>query len=183
MSGTIQRPEQERYVVGITRRLFALFVALSFVFMFMINSTDEATLKLLMAKFPELSQSIKTTFIHTYKMGMSLGLFLADIIIVGPFAYLSYFASHIRPRAGHFVNSISFFDLGILAATLFTIAAGCAHFVIMNSVSPTRISLDVNSIYLFNLLAVLVWIVLILLKVYSYTREQRKELKKYAIRF
>ncbi len=182
MSGTKQRPVEEIYVVGITRWLFGIFVAASLAVIFLLNSTTNAELKLLVNQFPEVSGAFKSTFIHTYRMGMTLALFVVDIIVVGPFAYLGYFSEHIKPRPGRFVNSVSFFDLGILAALIYTITIGCMNFVITNSVAESPRDVNVNAIVVLLGAAFLAWALLLLAKIYSYSRDQRRELKKYAIR-
>lgn len=183
MAGTKQRAVEETYVVGITRWLFGIFVFCSLLVIFYLNITDERELKLLTNQFPEFSSAVKNTIIHTYKVGMSIFILVTDIILVGPFAYLSYFSEHIKPRAGKFVNSVSFFDLGILIALIFTVSLGFLHFIIFNSISPQPREVNVNAIVIFTVAAFIGWVFLMFAKIYSYTREQRKELSKYAIRF
>lgn len=182
MAPTNQRPQKDVYVVGITRWLFGIFVAASLLVIYYLNSTTIQELKLLTNQFPELSHAFKSTFIHTYRMGLTLYLFVVDIILVGPFAYLSYFSEHIKPRPGRFVNSVSFFDIGILIALIHTLALGCMNFIITNSVSPAPYDVNVNGLVVLIVAAFAFWGALLLAKIYSYSRDQRKELKKYAIR-
>ena len=72
---------------------------------------------------------------HTYKVAASLALVFADIILVGPFAYLSYFSDHIKPKPGKVINTLSFFDLGLLSALIFTFWTISANFMVINAVS------------------------------------------------
>ena len=96
----------------------------------------------------------------------------------------SYFSEHIKPRAGHVINYLSFFDLGILLGCIFTVLWGGAHFVVANSVSAQpRNLLGVGTLFYIILGAFALWCVLCLLKTYTYTAYQRKELKKYMIMF
>lgn len=172
---------------GVTHRVFWVFVCVSFLAIVYFNLTDSEDLKRLMARFPEISKTVKTTFVHTYKVAVSLGLVFADIILVGPFAYLSYFSDHIKPKSGKIINILSFFDLGLLLALIFTLWAISAHFMIFNAVTKTpgvMTRLIDNEILILFLISIsLFWIFAVILKVYSYNSIQRRELSKYAIRF
>ena len=179
--------EEDFKVEGMTHRIFWTFVCVSVLAIIYFNITELDDLKRLTAKFPELSKTVKNTFLHTYKVAAPLALVFADIILVGPFAYLSYFSDHIKPKPGKLINALSFFDLGLLSALIFTLWTISANFRVINSVSktPSFMSRMVDNEILVVFLASLtvLWIFAVILKVYSYTSVQRRELCKYAIRF
>ncbi len=176
--------EFEALKLKISRRIFFVFVALSLAALAYINMTSGEDIKLIANQFPELSVAGRKALITSYKILLSAGLIFFDIILVGPFAYLSYFSEHIKPRAGHVINYLSFFDLGILLGCIFTVLWGGAHFVVANSVSAQpRNLLGVGTLFYIILGAFALWCVLCLLKTYTYTAYQRKELKKYMIMF
>ena len=81
--------EEDFKVEGMTHRIFWTFVCVSILAIIYFNITELYDLKRLTAKFPEVSKTVKNTFLHTYKVAASLALVFADIILVGPFAYLS----------------------------------------------------------------------------------------------
>ena len=112
--------EEDFKVEGMTHRIFWTFVCVSVLAIIYFNVTELDDLKRLTAKFPELSKTVKNTFLHTYKVAAPLALVFADIILVGPFAYLSYFSDHIKPKPGKLINALSFFDLGLLSALILT---------------------------------------------------------------
>lgn len=174
-------------IKGITHRIFLVFVCTSLLAILYFNLTDVNDLKLLASKFPEIPVSVRNTFLHTYKVASSLSLFFADIILVGPFAYLSYFSDHIKPNGNKLLNSLSFFDFGLLLALVFTLWCIAIQFVVVNAVSktPNLLCKMIDNEILAIALGVLtfVWLFLLVLKVYSYSAAQRKELSKYAIRF
>lgn len=179
--------EEDFKVEGMTHRIFWTFVCVSILAIIYFNITELDDLKRLTAKFPEVSKTVKNTFLHTYKVAASLALVFADIILVGPFAYLSYFSDHIKPKPGKVINALSFFDLGLLSALIFTFWTISANFMVINAVSknPTFMSRMIDNEILVIFLAALtvLWIFAVILKVYSYTSVQRRELCKYAIRF
>ena len=87
----------ENRIVGVTHRIFWVFVCVSVLTIVYLNLIDLEDLKRLTSKFPEISKTVRVTFLHTYKVAATLSLIFVDIILVGPFAYLSYFSDHIKP--------------------------------------------------------------------------------------
>ena len=168
----------------ISRWIFFGFVVLTLLVLAYINMTDSKDIKLIANHFPSLSVENKNIMIATYKITLSAALIFAYVILIGPFAYLSYFSEHIKPPKNQLINYLSFFDLGILLGAIFAFFWGGSHFVVANSVSS-------NPKYLFGadtlatvvLIVLGIWLVLCLIKTYSYTQDQRQELKKYMIRF
>ena len=177
----------EYKIAGVTHRIFWVFVCVSVLTIVYFNLIDLEDLKRLTSKFPEISKTVKLTFLHTYKVAATLSLIFVDVILVGPFAYLSYFSDHIKPKSGRLINILSFFDLGLLSALIFTLWALSANFVVINAVSkePSFLSRMIDNEILIILMSVItvLWIFAVILKVYSYTSAQRRELCKYAIRF
>ena len=168
---------------GISRKIFGAFFAISIFALLYLNLTSEAALKLVSEEFPEWAPSTQSAVIRSYKMGVSLFLFFIDVILVGPFAWLSYFGEHIKPKEGKPVNYLSFFDIGMLLALWFTLALSAAHFSITNSVAKHPVNfLSPETLGIIIGLLFLTWVVILMLKVHSYTREQRAELKKYLMR-
>ena len=173
-----------RQVRGFTRKIFTAFVAVSVITLIYFNTTTRAELWLLSEQFPEIGDDWKMTIIRSYKMAISVWLFFMDIILVGPFAYLGYFSEHIKPRKGNPLNNLGFFDFGLLLALWFTLTFAAGHWFILDAVSsqPQNV-VSVESAAIISLCLFLAWAVLLVLKIYSYSRAQRTELKKYAIRF
>ncbi len=169
---------------GVTGRIFLCFVAASILALLYFNITPRADLVALAQKFPEVGDTMQKTFVRSFKMAISMALFLVDIILVGPFAYISYFGDHIKPRKGSVLNKVSFFDFGLLLALWFTLTLAGIHFQLLNYVRKVDAAfLTPSAFVLFSGAAFLIWIMALLMKFYSYTSYQRKELKKYAIRF
>ena len=83
---------------GITKRVFCVFLAVSFFALAYINLTGSENIRLVSEQFPELNLSFRKAFVSGYKMSMSAAIFLIDVILVGPFAWLSYFGDHITPK-------------------------------------------------------------------------------------
>ena len=102
------------------------------------NLIDLEDLKRLTSKFPEISKTVKLTFLHTYKVAATLSLIFVDIILVGPFAYLSYFSDHIKPKSGRLINILSFFDLGLLSALIFNPLGTIGKFVVLTQSRKSR---------------------------------------------
>lgn len=168
-----------------TRKIFWAFVCASIATLVYFNLTNEAYLKMLLDQFPEIDSATRAHLASGYKMGVSVAIFLVDIVLVGPFAYLSYYSEHISPSPGKIVNYLSFFDFGILLAFVFTLASAAAHFYIISAVAepgcnylvaPKSAALAFGAVFV-------VWCALLTMKFYSYPKDKRRELKKYAIRF
>ena len=101
----------------------------------------------------------------------------------GPFAALSYFGDHIKPRSQiPFIYRLSFFDLGVSLALMFTIALASAHILIIDCVSSIRLTYgEFMTIAFFNAAIFVEWLVIIALKIYTYMPDQRRELAKYVV--
>ena len=179
------RSEKDRGgAVSITRRIFAVFVAASALTLLYLNMTDNADMKLFLEHFPEIGSQTKRTILATYKMGASLFVFFADVILVGPFAYLSYFGKHIKPKDGKLINALSFFDIGLLLAVVFTVWVASARFILINMVTKTPVKfIHHEPLTVFCIVLFAIWFVLGLMKVYSYPKDKRRELARYAIKF
>ncbi len=180
----MQRRHEPQGTMGVSRRLFVFFVILSLGTLAYVNMISQADMRLVAEKFPELTETMKGNFLRNYKIAISLLIFFTDIILVGPFAYLSYYGQHIKPRAGHILNYISFFDVGLILAIIFTFSVVSSHMLIIDwfSITPLRpMSFCAFSCLLGALF--FMWCVLLWIKTRSYTAAQRKELKKYLIRF
>ncbi len=169
---------------GVSRRIFAVFVLLSFAALGYLNTISSSEMRLVAGEFPEWSESTRETVLRSYKMVVSIAIFFIDLILVGPFAHLSYFGQHIRPKPGHPLNRYSFFDFGLVLASIFTLFMVAAHALIINLVSPKFVGfLEIKSVSLFFIAAISLWTIMLFFKIHSYTRAQRKELKKYLINF
>ena len=175
---------QNRKPAGITRKLFWALLGVSFFALTYINFTSDENLRLVAEQYPEVSLSFRKAFLDGYKMFMSLALFLTDIVLVGPFAWLSYFGDHIVSKCGDFIKRVSFFDLGIMLAIDFTMAVISFNFMIINAVDPNPIKvLGTMTPWIFTGIGFAAWFATSLLKIYSYSSDQRKDLKKYVIKF
>lgn len=175
---------QNRKPAGITCKLFWALLGVSFFALTYINFTSDENLRLVAEQYPEISLSFRRAFVDGYKMFMSLAIFLTDIVLVGPFAWLSYFSDHIVSKRGGFIKRVSFFDLGIMLAIDFTLAVVSFNFMIINAVDPTPIKvLGTMTPWILTAIGFVAWLTTSLLKIYSYSSDQRKDLKKYVIRF
>ena len=172
------------YSIGITRKVFWTFFALSVFALGYVNWTHDEHLRAFAELFPEVNLTVRKAFIHGYKPAMSVFIFLADIVLVGPFAYLSYFGDHISPKKGNFINYVSFFDLGILLAIVFTMSVISFNFTLVNAVdkNPVKI-ISSDWLWAMTFIGLVAWLIAAVLKTYSYDRDKRKDLKKYVIRF
>ncbi len=169
---------------AVTGRIFLCFVAVSILALLYFNITPMSDLSALAQKFPEIGDTMQKTFARSYKMAVSLALFLVDIVLIGPFAYISYFGEHIKPRKGSPFTTVPFFECGHILALWFTLTLAGLHFQLLNYVRKVHaVFLTPSAFVLFSGAAFLIWIIALLVKFYSYTSYQRKELKKYAIRF
>ena len=164
-------------------KLFWIFFVISLLTLVYFNSISAQELKLVSAQFPDFDETKKRAIVSSYRISISVALFFIDVILVGPFAYLSYFGDHIKPsRKNRLVQNISIFDLGIALALVFTLALASAHILIIDCVSPIRLSAgEFNTILWFNAATFAIWVVVAFMKFYTYSPEQRKELSKYAI--
>lgn len=164
-------------------KLFALFFLISVLTLIYFNTISTEELKLVSAQFPDFSEQKKRAIVSSYRISVSVVLFFIDVIIVGPFAYLSYFGQHIKPKRNNvLVKNLTIFDLGIMLALVFTLAFASAHILIIDCVSPIRLTKgEFNTIIGFNIAIFILWWIIALMKIYSYSSEQRKELSKYAI--
>lgn len=177
--------------IGITKKIFTTFFVVSILALVYINMTSTSHLRLIADQFPETDILWRKAFIRGYRMSMSLGLFFIDILLVGPFAWLSYFSDHIEPKRvglidkiGGFLKDVSFFDIGLLLALDFTIAIITLNFTLVNAVSETPITIILPStLWIISAIGLVAWVILSLLKIYSYSSDQREDLKKYIIKF
>ena len=177
--------------VGITRNVFTTFFVVSILALVYINLATTTHLKLIADNFPEIDILVRKAFVRGYKMSMSFGLFFIDILLVGPFAWLSYFSDHIEPKRvglidkiGGFLENVSFFDIGLLLALDFTIAVIAFNFTIVNAVDTTPITfVEPITLWIVAGIGFVIWAIISLLKIYSYSPDQRNDLKKYIIRF
>ena len=162
-------------------RVFFVVSVLTIVY-FNLISTEE--LKLVSIQFPEYNADKKRAIVDNYRIMISAALFLVDVVIVGPFAYLHYFGDHIKPRRfNQLVAKVGFFDLGLGLALVFTIMLASAHILIINTVSDIRLSCTEKWIILgFNAFIGFVWLAIAIMKIYTYSPEQRKQLSKYLIK-
>lgn len=169
---------------AVTGRIFLWFVVVSILVLIYFNLTSRSDLVLISQKFPELGDTMQKTFVRSYKMALSAAIFLTDIILVGPFAYIAYFGDHIKPSKRGKLSMISFFDFGLLLAFWFTVALAGAHYQVLAYVrkSPSTFMSPTTMFVVLGLILG-IWLIALLLKFYTYTPEQRMELKKYAIRF
>ncbi len=178
------RRHQSRESKGVSRRIFVVFALLSFATLGYLNMISDSEMRLVAGEFPEWSESMRETVLRSYKMAVSIAIFFIDLILVGPFAYLSYFGQHIKPKVGHILNRYSFFDFGLVLASIFTLFVAAAHMIILDIVSPKPAGLlEIKSTSLFFIGFIALWALALFFKIHSYTRDQRKELKKYLIRF
>ena len=170
---------------GFSTKIFCVFFVISILTLIYFNIIPTRDLSIIIAQFPEINTAGKKAFVQGYRITISVILFFVDVILVGPFAYLSYFSDHIKPkRFNSLFNDISFFDIGIALALVFTINLASAHILILDKVSDIRLSdEETNIILLFNATIFVVWVCCALFKIYTYSPEQRKELSKYALRF
>lgn len=177
--------------IGITKKVFIAFFVVSILALVYINSTSTSHLKLIADQFPEVDILLRKAFVRGYKMAMSLGVFFVDILLVGPFAWLSYFSDHIEAKrvglinkVGGFLKDVSFFDIGLLLALDFTIAVIAFNFSLVNAVSETPIEIiKPIVIWIIAGIGLILWTMISLIKIYSYSSDQRKDLKKYIIKF
>lgn len=172
---------------GVSRKFFVGLVVLSVFAITYFNITDMQDIRALADNLFDANTSVKSAFVRGYKLGTTSALFFVDVILVGPFAYLSYYGEHIKPKSSNVLRMFSFFDFGLALACIFTLWTISAHFVFINATSETPsalVNLIDNRILFWLLVAItLFWILTVFLKVYSYSADQRKELSKYAIRF
>ncbi len=178
--------------MSITRKIFLIFFVVSLFALAYINMTSYDSLKSIAELFPEIDIILRKAFIRGYKMAMSLAVFFVDILLVGPFAWLSYFSDHIVAKrvglidkfGGNLMRDVSFFDLGILLATDFTVAVIAFNFTLVNAVDKTPITFISPSIlWWLSAVGLVAWALAALIKIYSYTSDQRSDLKKYIIKF
>lgn len=169
---------------GFSTKIFAVFFVISILSIVYFNLIPERDLYNLASKFPEFSKAGKQAFVHSYKISISVALFFVDVILVGPFAFLSYFGDHIKPkRYNAFFNSVSLFDVGIALALVFTLNLASAHILLIDRVSDIRLTTgEMYTIIGFNIIIDILWVIFGLIKIYTYSPEQRKELSKYAIK-
>lgn len=170
---------------GLSSKLFFVFFAISILTLIYFNLISDEQLKLISAQFPDFSESKRRAIAESYRISISVALFFLDVILVGPFAFLSYFGDHIKPsRYNSLLAGVSFFDLGIALALVFTINLASAHILVIDCVSTIRLTeVETWIIIGFNAAIFVLWLVVAILKIYTYSPEQRKELSKYAIRF
>lgn len=174
----------ENYSLGsISAGIFCVFFVISVLTLVYLNLISKEEMKLVSAQFPEFGESRKEAIVESYKISISVALFFIDIILVGPFAALSYFGDHIKPRRQMpFICRLSFFDLGVSLALVFTIALASAHILIIDCVSSIRLTHgEFMTIVFFNAAIFVVWLVITALKIYTYTPDQRRELAKYVV--
>ncbi len=169
---------------GFSTKVFSVFFVISILTLIYFNLISDYDLNLVVAQFPEFSESGKEVFVNNYRVVVSVLLFFIDVILVGPFAYLSYFGDHIKPkRYIDFFNTVSFFDIGILLALVFTLNFASLNIVLIGCVSDIR--LTVSEIYIIvgvNLTFIVTWSIFALVKIYTYSPEQRKQLSKYVLK-
>ncbi len=169
---------------GFSTKIFSVFFVISVLSIVYFNLLTESDLRALAVKYTDLDNNALFTITKFYGLFISVVLFLADIILVGPFAFLSYFGQHIKPKKyNSFFSAISLFDIGVLLALVFTINLASIHILIVDIVSNIRLTIgEMYTIIGFNIAIDILWIVLGCIKIYSYSPEQRKELSKYAIK-
>lgn len=169
---------------GITKKVFGVFLAVSFFALAYINLTGSENIRLVSEQFPELNLSFRKAFVDAYKMSMSAAIFLIDVILVGPFAWLSYFGDHIVPKKFPALRSVSFFDLGVLLATDFTLAMIAFNFTIINAVDPNPVKfISPDLLWIVTGIFFAGWLIVTLVKNYTYDADQRRDLKKYILKF
>lgn len=177
--------------IGITKKIFTAFFVMSILALVYINLTSTSDLKLIADKFPEVDILLRKAFVRGYKMAMSLGVFFVDILLVGPFAWLSYFSDHIEAKRvglinkiGGWLKDVSFFDIGLLLALDFTLAVIAFNFTLVNAVDNTPITIITpNTVWILAGIGFVLWAIVSLIKIYSYSSDQRDDLKKYIIKF
>ncbi len=169
---------------GFSTKIFSVFFVISILTLVYFNLISDRDLTLVLAQFPEFSDASRKAFVSGYRLSISVALFFIDVILVGPFAYLSYFGDHIKPkRCNSFFDDISFFDIGIALALVFTLNLASAHILVLDSVSNIRLTAtEANIILGFNGAIIALWLFCALFKTYTYSPEQRKELSKYALK-
>lgn len=169
---------------GFSTKVFSVFFIISVLTLVYFNLISDKDLISLVAQFPEFSDSSKRLFVSNYRIAISVALFLIDVILVGPFAFLSYFGDHIKPkRYNEFLNTVSFFDIGILLALVFTLNLASVHIILIGCISDIRLTNgEMYTIIGVNLAFVFSWLLFALIKIYSYSPSQRKELSKYALK-
>ena len=168
---------------GFSTKIFSTFFVISILTLVYFNIIPTRDLNLIVSQFPEFSAEGREMFVRKYRTSVSVALFLIVVILVGPFAYLSYFSNHIKPKRNSFFNDISFFDIGIALALVFTINLASAHIVILDTVSDIQLTQgEMFVILCFNIGIFLIWVLSVLFKTYTYSPEQRKELSKYALK-
>ena len=172
---------RERY----SKKIFLVFFVISILSLVYFNLISVKQLDLVLVQFPEIKVSTRHMIAEHYKMSVSVALFLVDILLVGPFAYLSYYGGHIEPkRVLPIFEKLSFFDVGILQALVFTIVLDSFHILILDSVSSIKLTDGESYVILgFYLCIVLLCATITLIKIYTYSSSQRRELAKYAIKF
>ena len=169
---------------GITKRVFCVFLAVSFFALAYINLTGSENIRLVSEQFPELNLSFRKAFVSGYKMSMSAAIFLIDVILVGPFAWLSYFGDHITPKRFPQLRNVSFFDLGVMLATDFTLAAIAFNFTIINAVDADPVKfISPKSLWIITGILFAMWFAATIIKTYTYDADQRRDLKKYILTF
>ncbi len=177
---------------GITKKIFSIFFVVSLFALAYINLTSSDSIRLVAELFPEIDIIWRKAFVKGYKMAMSLAIFFIDILLVGPFAWLSYFSDHIVAKrvglidkfGGNLMRDVSFFDLGILLAIDFTVSVIAFNFTLINAVDKNPITLITPSaLWCVAGAGFVAWGIVSLIKIYSYTSDQRADLKKYIIKF
>ncbi len=169
---------------GFSTKIFSTFFVISILTLIYFNLISDRDLTMILTQFPEFSESGRELFVSEYRVSISVALFFIDVILVGPFAYLSYFGAHIKPkRFNAFLGDISFFDVGISLALVFTLNLASVHILILDTVSDIRLtSTEAYIILAFNVAIDIIWLIFALFKTYSYSPEQRRELSKYALK-
>ncbi len=170
---------------GYSKEIFSVFFVISILSLVYFNLITKEQLTLVSAQLPEFSLSVKQAIVNNYRITISLVLFFVDVLLVGPFAYLSYFGGHIIPkRALPIFDKLSFFDVGILQALVFTINLDSFHILMLDSVSEIKLTTGESYVILgFNLAIIVLCAFITLVKIYTYSPTQRRELAKYAIKF
>lgn len=155
--------------------IFWGFVLLSGSILFFVYKTPPDKLQMNIPYFCDITPKM-------YKLIFFISMFMGNVVLVGPFAFLSYFSQHIKPTEGKLINMLSFFDIGILLASIYSALLGWVHYLFIKSEFLNNAGLEnVFSLISFVVSANVLWLFLLIMKYRSYTSNQRKELKKYRI--
>ncbi len=169
--------ESDNYFKGSALRkgIFGVFLVLSVAALYEVWRTPSESLQMSIPYFSDITPEI-------YKYLFVAALSIGDIAIIAPFAFLAYFGQHIKPREGHFMNPMSFFDIGVVFAIIFTITLGWVHYLITKPeiISNTGFE-NVFCLLAFLAVSTLFTVFLLMLKYRSYSSNQRHELRKYNI--